>query len=61
MNSFCHENIVTVKQIIREQDEFYYVMEYMDCNLFEYIRNLEKLSEDDVRLFMSRFINRFIS
>lgn len=60
MNSLSHENLVITKQVVREKNIFFYIMECMDCNLFDYIRNLDKLPEDDVRLFMLLYTDHFI-
>lgn len=47
-----HPNLVATKQIYRKGETFYYVMEYMNQNLYEYIRDQRYIPEDDVRIFM---------
>ena len=48
-----HPNIVATKEIIRENNTFFFVMEYMDRNLYEYIQEQKSfLSEDTIRKIM---------
>ncbi|KAK3037624.1 hypothetical protein RJ639_030401 [Escallonia herrerae] len=45
-----HPNIVKLKEVIRENDILYFVFEYMECNLYQLIKDRGKLfSEADVR------------
>ncbi|KAJ4728407.1 Protein kinase superfamily protein [Melia azedarach] len=45
-----HPNIVKLKEVIRENDIVYFVFEYMDCNLYQLMKDREKLfSEAEVR------------
>ncbi|CAK7355997.1 unnamed protein product [Dovyalis caffra] len=45
-----HPNIVKLKEVIRENDILYFVFEYMECNLYQLIKDREKLfAEADVR------------
>ncbi|XP_027348553.1 cyclin-dependent kinase F-4-like isoform X3 [Abrus precatorius] len=45
-----HPNIVKLKEVIRESDILFLVFEYMECNLYQLMKNREKLfSEDEVR------------
>lgn len=45
-----HPNIVKLKEVIREHDILYFVFEYMECNLYELIKDRSKLfSETEVR------------
>ncbi|GKU95916.1 hypothetical protein SLEP1_g9213 [Rubroshorea leprosula] len=45
-----HPNIVKLKEVIREHDILYFVFEYMDCNLYQLMKDREKLfSESDVK------------
>ncbi|KAI3453881.1 hypothetical protein Pfo_010544 [Paulownia fortunei] len=45
-----HPNIVKLKEVIRENDVLYFVFEYMECNLYQLIKDRGKLfSEVEVR------------
>ncbi|KAL2333963.1 hypothetical protein Fmac_015176 [Flemingia macrophylla] len=45
-----HPNIVKLKEVIRESDILCLVFEYMECNLYQLMKNREKLfSENEVR------------
>eukprot|EP00262_Sarcandra_glabra_P003059 TRINITY_DN1350_c0_g1_i2.p1 TRINITY_DN1350_c0_g1~~TRINITY_DN1350_c0_g1_i2.p1 ORF type:complete len:445 (-),score=68.76 TRINITY_DN1350_c0_g1_i2:131-1465(-) len=45
-----HPNIVKLKEVIRENDVLYFVFEYMECNLYELMKDRGKLfSEVEVR------------
>jgi len=37
-----HPNVVKLKEVIRENDELYFVFEYMAQNLYEYIKNRDR-------------------
>ncbi|XP_058222049.1 cyclin-dependent kinase F-4 isoform X2 [Rhododendron vialii] len=46
-----HPNIVKLKEVIRENDILYFVFEYMECNLYQLIKDRAKLfSEAEVLL-----------
>mmetsp|Transcript_41978 Transcript_41978/g.50881 ORF Transcript_41978/g.50881 Transcript_41978/m.50881 type:complete len:472 (-) Transcript_41978:1036-2451(-) len=38
-----HPNCVKLKEVIRENDELYFVFEFMDCNLYQMIKDRDKL------------------
>ncbi|XP_077244741.1 protein kinase superfamily protein [Tasmannia lanceolata] len=45
-----HPNIVKLKEVIREHDILYFVFEYMECNLYQLMKDRGKLfSESEVR------------
>ncbi|KAF3566608.1 hypothetical protein DY000_02013458 [Brassica cretica] len=45
-----HPNIVKLKEVIRENDILYFVFEYMECNLYQLMKDRPKLfAESDVR------------
>ncbi|XP_042505141.1 cyclin-dependent kinase F-4 isoform X1 [Macadamia integrifolia] len=45
-----HPNIVKLKEVIRENDILYFVFEYMECNLYQLMKDRGKLfSETEVR------------
>ncbi|KAI3788163.1 hypothetical protein L2E82_00871 [Cichorium intybus] len=44
-----HPNIVRLKQIIKEHDTLYLVLEYMECNLYQRMIGRNPFSEDEIR------------
>ncbi|XVE99949.1 hypothetical protein REPUB_Repub03eG0244200 [Reevesia pubescens] len=45
-----HPNIVKLKEVIRENDILYFVFEYMECNLYQLMKDRKKLfSEVEIR------------
>ncbi|XP_011092618.1 cyclin-dependent kinase F-4-like isoform X1 [Sesamum indicum] len=45
-----HPNIVKLKEVIRENDVLYFVFEYMECNLYQLMKDRAKLfSEAEIR------------
>ncbi|GFZ08630.1 hypothetical protein Acr_20g0004380 [Actinidia rufa] len=50
LRKMSHPNIVKLKEVIRENDILYFVFEYMECNLYQLIKDRGKLfSETEVR------------
>ncbi|KAK4743517.1 hypothetical protein SAY87_001518 [Trapa incisa] len=50
LQKMSHPNIVKLKEVIRENDVLYFVFEYMECNLYELIKDRERpFSEAEVR------------
>jgi protein kinase len=48
-----HPNIIKLKEVIRENDELFFVFEYMESNLYEYTKDLERpMPEHKIRNFM---------
>jgi serine/threonine protein kinase len=63
VKSLCklnHENIVKLKEVIREQDELNLVFEYLEMNLFQYYEKVKErggsIPEDDIRKIMYQTI-----
>lgn len=45
-----HPNIVKLKEVIREDDVLFFVFEYMDCNLYQLMKDRDRLfSESEIR------------
>ncbi|KAK9804718.1 hypothetical protein WJX72_001769 [[Myrmecia] bisecta] len=38
-----HPCVVKLKEVIRENDELYFVFEYLDCNLYQVVKDRDKL------------------
>ncbi|CAH2046312.1 unnamed protein product, partial [Thlaspi arvense] len=50
-----HPNIVKLKEVIRENDILYFVFEYMECNLYQLMKDRPKLfAESDIRNWCSQ-------
>ena len=53
MMVISHPNIVPMKEVIREGNAIYFVMEYMDANLFECMLSRPScFSEEQIRNIM---------
>jgi male germ cell-associated kinase len=45
-----HPSIVKLKEVIREKDELYFVFEFLDCNLYQVMKDRDKpLPESRIR------------
>lgn len=45
-----HPSIVKLKEVIRENDELYFVFEFLDCNLYQVMKDRDKtIPENRVR------------
>ncbi|XP_051137093.1 cyclin-dependent kinase F-4-like [Andrographis paniculata] len=45
-----HSNVIKLKEVIRENDELYFVFEYMECDLYQLMEDRRTyFSEDEVR------------
>ncbi|KAA8525130.1 hypothetical protein F0562_007006 [Nyssa sinensis] len=50
LSKMNHANIVKLKEVIRENDILYFVFEYMDCNLYQLMKDrVKRFSEAEVR------------
>lgn len=48
-----HPNIIKLKEVIRENDELFFVFEYMECNLYEMMKRRERhFPESKIRNLM---------
>ncbi|KAI9094954.1 kinase-like domain-containing protein [Phlyctochytrium arcticum] len=49
-----HPNIVKLKEVLRENDELYFVFEFMDGNMYQLTKHRDgnPFSEGEVKLFM---------
>uniref|UniRef100_A0A0R0GG17 Protein kinase domain-containing protein n=1 Tax=Glycine max TaxID=3847 RepID=A0A0R0GG17_SOYBN len=48
-----HSNIIKLKEVVRENNELFFIFEYMDCNLYQLIKEREKpFSEEETGCFM---------
>ncbi|KAL0217098.1 hypothetical protein RCL1_007581 [Eukaryota sp. TZLM3-RCL] len=51
LRKLSHTNIIKLKEVIHQNDELFLVFEYMDCNLYEHIKNRTvPLSESKCKL-----------
>ncbi|KAL2965807.1 hypothetical protein AAZX31_16G081600 [Glycine max] len=52
-----HSNIIKLKEVVRENNELFFIFEYMDCNLYQLIKEREKpFSEEEIRCFMRQVL-----
>ncbi len=53
-----HTSIIKLREVIRENDELFFVFEYMDINLYELIKNRKKfLLESTIKYIMWQILN----
>lgn len=53
-----HKNIVKLREVIRENDELYFVFEYLEKNVYEMTKERKKfLPEDSIRSIMYQVLN----
>ena len=46
-----HPNIIKLKEVIRENDELFFVFEYMECNLYECMKKRDRHFPESRRPF----------
>jgi len=57
LRKLSHPNIVKLKEVIRENDELYFVFEYMEKNLYELCKDRERsLPESSIRSIMYQML-----
>jgi protein kinase len=63
LKKLSHPNIVRLKEVIRENDELFFVFEYLDLNLYQMIKDRKKfLPETKVRNYLFQILQvRFSS
>ncbi|KAF3435929.1 hypothetical protein FNV43_RR23021 [Rhamnella rubrinervis] len=55
LRKLSHPNIIKLKEVIRENNEVFLILEYMNYNLYQIMRDQERpFSEDEIRSFMSQ-------
>lgn len=52
-----HPNIIKLKEIVRENNELFFIFDYMEYNLYQIMRGKQKpFSEEEIRAFMSQVL-----
>ncbi|XP_054780400.1 serine/threonine-protein kinase MHK [Prosopis cineraria] len=52
-----HPNIIKLKEVIRENNELFFIFEYMDYNLYQLIKDRQKpFPEEEIRSFMKQVL-----
>ncbi|XVE72706.1 hypothetical protein DITRI_Ditri11bG0060700 [Diplodiscus trichospermus] len=52
-----HPNIVKLKEVVRENNELFFIFEYMEHNLYQIMREQQRpFSEGEIRSFMSQML-----
>eukprot|EP00775_Hariotina_reticulata_P005500 gene5500-5735_t len=53
LRKLSHPSVVKLKEVIRENDELFFVFEYLDCNLYQLMKDRDRLfPEDRIRRWM---------
>lgn len=56
-----HPNIIKLKEIVRENNELFFIFEYMEHNLYQLMKQRETpFSEDEIRSFMSQVLQGLV-
>ncbi|XP_057482840.1 serine/threonine-protein kinase MHK-like isoform X1 [Actinidia eriantha] len=60
VKSLCklnHPNIIKLKEIVRENNELFFILDYMEYNLYQIMRGRQKpFLEEEIRAFMSQVL-----
>ncbi|KAK3405906.1 hypothetical protein EUGRSUZ_K02126 [Eucalyptus grandis] len=52
-----HPNIVKLKEVVRENNELFFIFEYMECNLYQLMRERQNpFSEEEICNFVSQLV-----
>ncbi|KAI8523297.1 hypothetical protein RHMOL_Rhmol13G0062400 [Rhododendron molle] len=52
-----HPNIIKLKEIVRENDELFFIFDYMEYNLYQIMSGKQKpFSEEEIRAFLSQVL-----
>ncbi|XP_015582032.2 serine/threonine-protein kinase MHK isoform X2 [Ricinus communis] len=52
-----HPNIIKLKEVVRENNELFFIFEYMEYNLYQIMRERERpFTEEEIRSFMSQML-----
>ncbi|OAY34822.1 serine/threonine-protein kinase MHK isoform X2 [Manihot esculenta] len=52
-----HPNIIKLKEVVRENNELFFIFEYMEYNLYQIMRERERpFTEEEIRSFMSQVL-----
>ncbi|KAI5422962.1 hypothetical protein KIW84_046109 [Lathyrus oleraceus] len=52
-----HPNIIKLGEVVKENNELFLIFEYMDCNLYQLIKEKEKpFSEEEIRCLMKQVL-----
>ncbi|OIW17651.1 hypothetical protein TanjilG_29001 [Lupinus angustifolius] len=52
-----HPNIITLKEVVQENNEIFFIFEYMDCNLYQLINERQRpFSEEEIRCLMKQIL-----
>ncbi|GFZ20092.1 protein kinase superfamily protein [Actinidia rufa] len=52
-----HPNIIKLKEIVRENNELFFILDYMEYNLYQIMRGRQKpFLEEEIRAFMSQVL-----
>eukprot|EP00879_Flechtneria_rotunda_P020270 GHRR01021318.1.p1 GENE.GHRR01021318.1~~GHRR01021318.1.p1 ORF type:complete len:237 (+),score=63.17 GHRR01021318.1:226-936(+) len=53
LRKLSHPSVVKLKEVIRENDELFFVFEYLDCNLYQLMKDRDRLfPEERIRRWM---------
>ncbi|GMH20398.1 hypothetical protein Nepgr_022239 [Nepenthes gracilis] len=57
LRKLCHPNIIKLKEVVRENNELFFIFEYMEHNLFQIIKERQRpFSEEEIQNFMAQIL-----
>ncbi|KAL8129284.1 hypothetical protein V2J09_018439 [Rumex salicifolius] len=57
LRRLIHPNIVKLKEVVRENNELFFIFEHMECNLYQLMKERHTpFSEEEIRSFMTQIL-----
>ncbi|KAK4482971.1 hypothetical protein RD792_010145 [Penstemon davidsonii] len=56
LRKFNHPNIIKLLEIVKENNELFFIFEYMEHNLYQIMKGKKSFSEEEIRTLMSQLL-----
>lgn len=60
LRKFSNSNVIKLKEVLRANDELYLVFEYMDQNIYEFIRDKTEVPEFQIRSIITQTLQGLV-